>query len=245
MKKLLFTLLCLSGFFTFVSCMSARVSFPRKTDLFCVQMDTTKKQDFHLKFYGELTGNILEVTHVYWFDNWANGWTEARFVATGTLRIDPEEDKLEDYEILTPVKLEYPEIAKIRFKDTYIEDEEGIKALNNRISRIESINEVIVKKYPDLDYGNFEDEAGVYLFPETYKKRKYSDEVEAVGYNKDSEKQFGDGTFWSLEYTKANFPEYMWETRLTGTLYRDWEEGYDLIYILYKWNKLFGEEHNG
>lgn len=245
MKKIFFTLICIAGFFTFVSCMSARVDFPRKSELFCIELDTSKSQDIHLKFYGKLNEDVLEVTYVYWFDNWANGWTEARFVASGALKFNPEEKKLKEYEVVTPLKLEYPELAKIRFKDTYIEGEDGITALNNRISRIESINEVIVKKYPDLDYDDFEDKAGIYLFPEKYTKSKYEDEVEAVGYHKEGEKQLGDGTYWRLDYTKENFPEYMWETRLTGTLYRDWEEGYDLIYILYKWNELFGEEYNG
>lgn len=245
MKKLLFTMICLAGLLNLTACMSARVDFPRKTELFSIEMDTSRSQDFHLKFYGELTGNVLEVTHIYWFDNWANGWTEARFVATGTLKIDPTAKRLSNYEVLTPVVLEYPELAKIRFKDTYIEGEEGIKALNNRISRIESINEVIKAKYPDLNYGTFEDYAGIFLFPEKYSKRKYRNLVAATGYHKESEKVFGDGTFWRVDYTKDNFPEYMWETRVTGTLYRDWEEGYDLIYILYKWNELFGEKENG
>lgn len=245
MKKLIYTILCLAAFFSFTSCMSTRIDFTKKTELYHIEIETPGKQYFTLKLYGELTENILEVTQVYWFDNWANGWTEVLFMATGTLKINPAQEVLRDYEVLTPVVLEYPERAKIRFKDTYIEKQEATKALNNRLSRIESINEVIAQKFTTVDYETFKVNVGAYLFPEKYTAHKYSYlDVKSL-LNKDSEKILGDGTYWNVDYTKSVYPEYMWETRNTGTLYRDWEEGMDLIYIIYSWNTMFGEKHNG
>ncbi len=236
MKKLIGFCFVISFFCVFFSsCVSSKVEIPVKTNFYGVEIKTPKKQNYKIKLYGTLKGDNLEVVTVYWFDNWANGWTEARFAATGNLKITPDNSKTVKYEVINPVVLEYPEAAKIRYKDTYLIDDDALKALNNRLSRIESINELIEQELYDYDYFEFELKVGEKFFPEKYKKSKTFADL-----NVESEKVFGDGTYWNVEYTQSVFPEYMWETRTSGTLYRDWEEAFDLIYVTYIWNKLFG-----
>lgn len=241
MKKI-FTLLssALLSLIIFTSCVTTSIAIPKKTDLYGVQVKVPKSQKYIIRLYGNLKADTLDVTTVYWFDNWANGWTEARFTATGEIKINHTSQKEDFCEIIQPIILVETEAAKIRYKDTYISGEDGIKALNNRLSRVEAINEEISKNDRKYEYSWFRDYYGDYFFPERFKKSQFRIEL-----NEESETIFGDGVNWNVEYTKKLFPEYMWEARNTGTLYRDWEEAFDLIFVLNRWNDMFGEGSKG
>lgn len=240
MKKILFAFGIISVLCLFTSCLSTKVSPGKKTDLYCLELPVSKKQDFTFRIYGVRNGNTIDVTNVYWFDNWGNGWTEALFVASGIIDIKQKNNKTQYYTVAQALNLEYPEAAKIRYKDTYLSIEESIRALSNRIERLNSMNEVIAENHKDLDYSDFDSYYRDYLFPEKFKKSEFRAKL-----NYKSEKTFGDGTFWNNEYTESVFPEYMWDARSSGTLFRDWEEGFDLLYILYNWDKTFGDNAKG
>lgn len=233
----IFFVICIFISLLFTSCISIKVNIGKKTDLYVLQLPVSKEQHYILRFYGVLNGDSFEVLQAYWFDNWGNGWTEARFIATGVLQLGPEYGKKKQsrlYSVMEPVVLEYPEVVKIRYKDTYLIGNDAITALNNRLLRIDAINEVIKENSSTASYSAFQEACGSLLFPEKYRKS-----AERKMLNKDSQKVFGDGTNWNVEYTQKVFPEYMWEARNSGTLYRDWEEALDLIYVTYTWDNMF------
>lgn len=242
MKKLLYIFSIVSALCLFTSCLSTKVSIGRKTDLYCLELPVGAKQDYHFRIYGVRNGNTIDVTNIYWFDNWGNGWTEALFAASGIIDVKEKNKKECYYTVAQALALEYPEIAKIRYKDTYLTGDSAIRALNDRLTRIDAINEVIeANPYrKELDYSDFDSHYRDLLFPEKFKHSDYRDEL-----NNHSDKTLGDGTFWNKEYTEKLFPEYMWEARNSGTLFRDWEEGFDLLYVKYNWNVTFGDNAKG
>lgn len=235
-KSVVKIVISIFSLFALSSCLSTKIDIGKKTDL-CALEYSTKGSDFKLKFYGvqNAAETEIQVTQAYWFDNWRNGWTEVRFAASGVINVDKKKNRTV-YTIVQPLKIEYVEAAKVRFKDTYLVGQDAVKALNNRLSRIESINEVLTEKYEGKRLEALVLTCGPYLFPEVYKKS-----MEYLALDKTSNKILGDGTYWNETYTKEKYPEYMWEARNTGTLYRDWEEANDLIYILYNWNIIFCE----
>lgn len=235
-KSALLIIVIFSQVVLLTSCLSTKIDIGKKTDL-CALEYPNQNDDFIIRVYGVLdsTKTKLQVTQLYWFDNWRNGWTEIRFAASGEISIEKKKIRT-IYTITQPLKLEFPEAAKVRFKDTYLTGQDALKAVNNRLSRIESINEVLAEKFELFEKKRFNLRCGAYLFPE-----KYKESIEFFKLDLLSKKILGDGTYWNENYTKEVFPEYMWEARNSGTFYRDWEEANDLIYILFNWNIIFKE----
>src|SRR5208282_213167 len=80
----------------------------------------------------------IDLTRLEWFDNWANGWTEASFLLDGSVVIKPAPagwtlavEKAPD--------LDTVESASIRYFDTYVRDEKGLTEFSHRWDRIQAV----------------------------------------------------------------------------------------------------------
>jgi len=224
-----------------------------KTKTFYIEIESAKRgkgksnkdrQNVCLRLYGSKIEDLFTVQEIYWFDNAVTGWTEISFAASGQIKI-----KGRDYDVIKPVVLEFPQSAKIRIKDSVLINEEALSVLNNRLDRIQSVIDFLrqpsdfIKCPKYVDYFSFEHKIGAFLFPEKYGYAGATGKLSGkkkFGRNKGNY-VIGDSIFWNDDYTKAVFPEYMWEVRNSGTLYKDWEQDFDLIYYLYNWDTFFGE----
>lgn len=77
-----------------------------------------------------------EVRSVYWFSNWRDGWTEIVFPATGSLSIQRTEKDPPVVHVVTPLEIENPERAALRYQDTFLEDERALTQITNRWTRV-------------------------------------------------------------------------------------------------------------
>lgn len=229
-----------------------------KTKTSYIEMQTAKqgkgkrkldRQDVCLRFYGTKNGNLFTINEAYWFDNGSTGWTEISFAASGQIELH-EDSSVFGYTVINLIVLDFPQAAKFRVKDSVLIGDDALKVLNNRLDRINSAVEFLkepsefIRSPRYIDYFSFEKKVGSYLFPEKY---GYTEAAIKFGGKKKFGRNkgnyvIGDGSFWNLDYTQAAFPEYMWEVRNTGTLYKDWEQDFDLIYYIYNWEYFFGND---
>lgn len=204
------------------------------------------RQNVTFKLYGTLEGNIFSVNEIYWFDNWQNGWTEAKFAASGQLKLRKTNQKY--YEVVTPIVMEFPTQAKLRIKDSVLIEDKALKTFENRMDRISSAIELLKDenaafnlKNEFIPYPEFENIIGSVLFPEKYGFRNEFNYYSKFKHLSHKEMfSLGDGVYWNIDYTKDVYPEYMWDVRNSGTLYKDWEENIDLFFYLYNWDFIFG-----
>lgn len=194
---------------------------------------------------------ILEVERLDWLGNWAEGWTEAGFVAEGTLRLRPLGPSwLLEVEVVP--RIENPVNASIRLFGDYFEGEKALALLSHRWDRIQAVDGLLKEKYPDAWYdyseprnpayfwtvfarriSSFQAGVGPFLFPELY------------GYPK-TDRPADRGPFlraesidWDSEYTKEQFPENLRAIRDSGTMFRDFEEGAGLWRLDFCWEALW------
>lgn len=206
------------------------------------------RQNVKFKIYGTLEEDTLTVQEIYWFDNWPNGWTEVKFAARGQLKIKKNNSKT--YEIISPMEIEFPIMAKLRIKDSVLIEDQALKQFENRMDRITAAVEMLQDennpyelKNKFIDYSEFEETIGSILFPEKYKYSRPFLQYANFKRNKENKEMynFGDGIYWNTSYTEDVFPEFMWDVRNSGTLYKDWEENMDFFFYLYNWNHFFGK----
>ncbi|MFW5807111.1 MAG: hypothetical protein ACOCWU_05530 [Spirochaetota bacterium] len=72
------------------------------------------------------------------FGNWANGWTEGIYEATGEIRLTGADDRRRA-SLITPIEIWSIRKGTIRFYDDYIRGEEGVSAVEARVSRLEAL----------------------------------------------------------------------------------------------------------
>jgi hypothetical protein len=186
----------------------------------------------------------LSLAEVRWFNNWPNGWTEARFAATGVLQL--RQNGLDwTLSVVAPPQLGDATAASIRRNDDYATGERGLKAFSNRWARIRVTVTLLEQKLSKqwFDYAttpsqgrakqseSFENAAGIFLFPELYgHDTLQSGEHRTVR---------AESINWNLDYTDANFPDSLREVRNSGSMLRDFEECIDLWRLAFCWNELW------
>lgn len=169
---------------------------------------------------------VLFIESFHWFNNWNDGWTETRFLASGTL-IKEESATGSRLAIEEPLLLEDPEKATIRYRDTILESDVALKQFGNRWERIRSAVNFLNEKLDlsEMPYNEFKAKSETILFPEVYgysdKRTQKNNTVRAEGIE------------WDTIYSDEIIPEELWEVRNTGTLFRDWEETSKLFYFWY------------
>lgn len=200
-----------------------------------------------MNFRGTLEGNTIYITQVRVFSNWQNGWTEGFYQASGKyLIVEDGKDYL--LEEVDPIEIWDIESGEIRYRGKYYRKDDGLQKVRNRVQRIEEYARII-KEYGGPNYiggvkkvttaSKFTIHGHLYpkLFPEVlgFEKLEDSRELHSRYYKSDFEieKIEGSNIFWRTDYTKALFPEHLWELRNSGTIFRDFEEAPYLVMSYY------------
>jgi hypothetical protein len=98
------------------------------------------------ELFGTFEDTTVYVTGVRLFANWANGWTEAFFEASGTLRVVPvdvppgtEDGTRLSLHVDEPVELWTLYDGGIRYFDTYLLGEDGLNRVRGRVDRLKEV----------------------------------------------------------------------------------------------------------
>ncbi len=193
---------------------------------------------------GTLDGERLVVVDgVRWFTNWRDGWTEARILASGSLRIVGE-GKRAGLEPEEPLVFLSAEGARIRYRDSVLSGSDADAALDRRLIRAETAALALREAFGDRSFPvfsarnkktrreSFEQCAGSYLFPEIYGYPEGSSPSPKTAANRVR----GEDLLWDRVYTEG-LDARLAEVRNSGTLWRDWEECPELFYLMYQMEK--------
>ncbi len=198
--------------------------------------------------YGEAkadgNGYRISLTRLEWFNNWANGWTEASFLLDGTAVLRPVgPDGLPGgwtFSVENEPQLDSVESATIRYFQTYVRDDQGKTEFAHRWDRIKAVTDDLQARAADLaspgsmTVAAFADQRALrrYLFPEIY--GYYSPPT------RDHASALAQGYRWNLDYSKESFAEPLRILRDSGTLLRDYKESPGLWFLALGW-KAFWE----
>lgn len=194
---------------------------------------------------------ILKVFQARLFSNWEHGWTEGFYEASGEYKLIPKDEKRYSIVKIEDFKLWSIKRGEIRYRDRYYREDDGTWRVKNRVDRLLELSSVteqefkFEKFYNKMNFGkkSFQSEVYPALFPEFYnfKKLKKTGKLHSSYYTRALALEVvkGDQISWRSDYTKSVFPEYMWELRDTGTLYRDAIEAPKLFYSLYNKDTFF------
>jgi hypothetical protein len=126
--------------------------------------------------------------------------------------------------------------GKIRYKDDRMSGADALSNLRNRRERILAVTEWM-KTHTKQDFSSqkdFEEYWKRRLFPELVSRRNRPEMYTEKG----TQWVQGNGVRWNDNYTRAVFPDELWELRNSGALLRDWEEAASWIYIEYSWDAI-------
>lgn len=196
------------------------------------------------------------INSIKFISNWANGWTQGESIASGNFIFYKENNELkveikEEFEIWDVIK------GEIRYDIEYYRGEDGLEKVKNRMTRISAVIAFLKRQefihLPEFFghatkksvYGDsFKKITQPFLFPETIDidklKRKKQFPVEydiPVGLKGDI--VFKEGFFWRKSYTEKFFPEKLWQSRNSASIWRDYEEAIHLFYMLYNMDYYF------
>lgn len=180
---------------------------------------------------------ILYITGVRMFSNWAGGWTEGYFEASGKYVMETYEGT---YKLIEIDHFELWDIisGEIRYHDTYYRGDDGLWKVKNRVDRLKEISRVLVNELGKTDkLEDLSHDIYPFMFPELYK----FDDLEKKGELPESFKNSGfepeiiksSGINWRSDYSRSVFPEQIWKLRDSGTLYRDVQEAPDIFRAIY------------
>ena len=173
----------------------------------------------------------IDLLRLTWFNNWANGWTEASFLLDGSVVIKPAPTGW----ILAVQKapqLDTVESASIRYFDTYLRDEKGLTEFSHRWDRIQAVATDLSHRFPDSE--TIRDALALkrYLFPEIYGYVSTPPPGHAIVSTQ--------GFAWNSDYTKEHFAEPLRILRDSGTLLRDYKESPGLWSLALAWKAFWG-----
>lgn len=203
-------------------------------------------------------GRVLHVDSLQLFLNWPQGWTEVEYMTQGSIRWN-EADGRVTAEVLEPIELLGVEAAAIRRRDTRLRGERAWKEARRRSERIEEIAvrwrefappQLLARARPDYPRDilfrrdNFRDYWGGIFFPEVYGWGPYWDEYwdenpaarQAV---LEAETTRGEDIAWNQQATAHFLPQEYYALRTSGTLFRDFEEGLEWVYMVWAWDTFF------
>lgn len=149
---------------------------------------------------------IFDINSYKYFVNWDNGWTEGINQARGQIIFIKNSGKLET-KISEEIKIMETIKGKIRYFDDYYVNKKGKTKVKARMARIRAIN-VFIKTNLNIPYF------------EHYKKK-----TQTPGYKK-TVKPF-------LFDKELKYPKHLIELKNSGTIRRDFEESYPLMFADY------------
>ncbi|AFG38373.1 hypothetical protein [Spirochaeta africana] len=197
-------------------------------------------------------GRVLHIDSLQLFLNWQQGWTEVEYMAGGAVRWSPEAGGWRA-EVLEPVELVGVERAAIRRQEQRLRGDRAWEEARRRSERIAEIAvlardqlppRLMAHDRPNYPWHvlrareNFQQLWGHTFFPEVYGWREYRD-VAAVDRHAPTER--GEDIAWNRSVTGYLLPEAYADLRNSGTLFRDFEEGLEWIYMVWVWDLFFQE----
>jgi hypothetical protein len=168
----------------------------------------------------------IDLDKLEWFNNWPNGWTHASFRLNGRAALQRTEAGWTLATIKAP-ELDMVESASIRYFDTYVRGEAGLREFSHRWDRIKAAASDISTRVPDASLLRDPNSLRKYLFPEIYGYEVRPDPAHA--------KLPAEGVVWNTDYTKQHFAEPLQILRDSGTLLRDYKESPGLWLLALEW----------
>lgn len=203
-----------------------------------------------MSFSGTFEDDTFYITQVRIFSNWANGWTEGYYQASGKYFIDYSDAGFTLME-MDPIEIWDIETGEIRYGGNYYRKDDGLQKVRNRVERIKEYVKVIkdaggpeyiggIKNANLLSDYTLKEFFYPKLFPEVVGfNRAYKDGTLLKAYyhiDYTNQKVEGSNIYWRDDYTRAVFPEHLWELRNSGTIYRDFEEAPNIFISFYNLN---------
>jgi hypothetical protein len=202
--------------------------------------------------YGDIEkqgqGFIYYITNARLFARWPNGWTEGNYEASGKLIFTGVDGRITCH-VEDPFELWDIISGELRYYDVYYREEDALWKVKNRVDRLCEISRFLKERKLSPVYGHikrktfygpgFTKQMKSFLFPErvNFSKLEKKGQLPDEFYRKKGEfpeqTLWGADLWWRADYTKAVFPEYLWQLRNSGTLWRDFEEAPLLFFSLY------------
>jgi hypothetical protein len=193
-------------------------------------------------------GFIYSITKVRLFAVWPNGWTEGICQGSGKLFFTGTDEgmrcRIEDTFMLGEIIS-----GEIRYNDVFYRREDGRFKVKNRVDRLCEISRFLRERGLSPVYGHvkektmygpgFRAEIIPFLFPEREnfsrleKKGLLPAEYYIAKEKFPAQAIWGADLLWRMDYTRAVFPEHLWQLRDSGTMWRDFEEAPLLFFSLY------------
>ena len=195
-------------------------------------------------------GRIMHVDSLHLFLNWQRGWTEIEYMAQGTVYWTVDASSV-TARIEQPVELIGVEQAAIRRRDTRLRGDYAWQEARRRSERIREIAvlwrdfappRLFQQARPNYPLhilfrrDNFLQYWGSTFFPEVYGWGDYWDGREE---KQDSMTVRGEDIAWNVSVSEHLLPPEYTDLRNSGTLFRDFEEGLEWVYLVWVWEEFF------
>lgn len=211
-----------------------------------------------MRFEGTVDGDDIYFSRVRIFSNWENGWTEGFYQASGKYSVEYSDNGYTLREV-DPLEIWDIESGEIRYRDKYYREDDGLQKVRNRIERVKEYSKVIkegggpeflggVKKPNLLSSYTLKEFFYPILFPEIvgFNKLYKNGDLPDKYYESNNDKLVYEGSNikWRDDYTRAIYPEHLWELRNSGTIYRDFEEAPNIFISYYNLNGFIEKKLN-
>jgi hypothetical protein len=183
------------------------------------------------KMEGE--GWRISLSRLDWFDNWANGWTQASFLLDGTASLQPGPTGW-SLVIESAPQLDTVDSASIRYFDTYLRGDKGRSEFSHRWDRIQAVAVDMLMRLPASALVQYPRVVRRYLFPEIYGYEVPPSPTHA--------KVLAQGFAWNGDYTKEHFSERLRVLRDSGSLLRDYKESPGLWSLALAWKSIWEQD---
>lgn len=172
----------------------------------------------------------ISLSRLDWFNNWANGWTQASFLLEGTASLQPGPTGW-SLTIESAPKLDTVESASMRYFDTYLRGDGGRAEFSRRWDRIQAVASDMLIRLSASTLVKKPRALRRYLFPEIYGYESPPSSTHA--------KVLAQGFAWNSDYTKEHFSAQLWVLRDSGSLLRDYKESPGLWSLALAWKSFW------
>jgi len=167
----------------------------------------------------------------------------------GILRLQNNGDSTWSAQVIETPLMESATRAEIRFRRSMMTGDRAVDFMNRRLARTRSVTDFLSSEILVSDYSfnhrkkglfskEFDHDLKSLLFPEVY---GFSAEYPQPPISEKNKDRFvkQEEIPWDTRYSAEYFPDELIDVRNSGTLFRDFEEASDLIYINCLWQELW------
>jgi hypothetical protein len=174
----------------------------------------------------------IDLLGMDWFNNWNDGWTDARFVISGSFTLMAQGT---DWRAVVTEKPEInaPSRASIRYYDDYLSGSNALDQLTRRWNRIQAYAAFLRSRF-DAQWFADQNRVRRFLFPELYGYERPAPSHHAI--------VTADSIAWNTDYTRETFPDNLRPLRDSATMLRDFEESEELWELAFHWDGFWSDE---